>query len=117
MRMRAFARQIDAQTDRMRHDAGQGVVPPDFILDLALEQMGKTREPADQALVVQSLARRTADKGLGERYAAQAAKLYDAEILPALDRQIAYARGLRAKATHDAGVWKLREGRPITRSR
>ncbi|HIV76895.1 MAG TPA: DUF885 family protein [Candidatus Sphingomonas excrementigallinarum] len=110
MRMRAFARQIDAQTDRMRHDAGQGVVPPDFILDLALEQMGKTREPADQALVVQSLARRTADKGLGERYAAQAAKLYDAEILPALDRQIAYARGLRAKATHDAGVWKLREG-------
>ncbi len=93
-------------------------MPPDFILDLALEQMGKTREPADQALVVQSLARRTADKGLGERYAAQAAKLYDAEILPALDRQIAYARGLRAKqATHDAGVWKLREGRPIIRSR
>ena len=110
MRMRAFARQIDAQTERMRHDAGQGVVPPDFILDLALEQMGKTRQPAEQALVVQSLARRTAEKGLGDRYAIQARTIYDAEVLPALDRQIAYARQLRAKATHDAGVWKLREG-------
>jgi uncharacterized protein (DUF885 family) len=110
MRLRAFARQIDAQTERMRHDAGQGVVPPDFILDLALEQMGKTRQPAEQALVVQSLARRTAEKGLGDRYAIQARTIYDAEVLPALDRQIAYARQLRAKATHDAGVWKLREG-------
>jgi uncharacterized protein (DUF885 family) len=110
MRLRAFARQIDAQTDRMRHDAGQGVVPPGFILDLALEQMGKTRQPAAQALVVQSLARRTAEKGLGDRYAAQAVKIYDAEVLPALDRQIAYARALRTKATHDAGIWKLREG-------
>lgn len=110
MRLRAFARQIDAQTERMRHDAGQGVVPPDFILDLALEQMGKTRQPAEQALVVQSLVRRTAEKGLGDRYAIQARTIYDAEVLPALDRQIAYARQLRAKATHDAGVWKLREG-------
>ncbi|WP_294304966.1 DUF885 family protein [uncultured Sphingomonas sp.] len=110
MRMRAFARQIDAQTERMRHDAGQGVVPPDFILDLALEQMGKTRQPAEQALVVQSLVRRTAGKGLGDRYAIQARTIHDAEVLPALDRQIAYARQLRAKATHDAGVWKLREG-------
>ncbi len=110
MRLRAFARQIDAQTERMRHDAGQGVVPPDFILDLALEQMGKTRQPAEQALVVQSLVRRTAEKGLGDRYAIQARTIYDAEVLPALDRQIAYARQLRTKATHDAGVWKLREG-------
>jgi len=110
MRLRAFARQIDAQTDRMRHDASQGVVPPDFILDLALEQMGKTRQPAPQALVVQSLARRTAEKGLGDRYAQQATQIYDAEILPALDRQIAYAKALRTKATHDAGVWKLPQG-------
>ncbi|KTW13709.1 DUF885 domain-containing protein [Sphingomonas sanguinis] len=110
MRLRAFASQMDAQTERMRHDAGQGVVPPDFILDLALEQMAKTRQPASDALVVQSLARRAKDKGLGDHYAQQAAQIYDAEILPALDRQIAYAKTLRTKVTHDAGVWKLREG-------
>ncbi|MGE7206452.1 DUF885 domain-containing protein [Sphingomonas sp. NPDC019816] len=110
MRLRAFARQMDAQTERMRHDAGQGVVPPDFILDLTIEQMGKTRQPAAEALVVQSLARRAAEKGLGDRYGRQAAKIYDAEVLPALDRQLTYAKQLRTKATHDAGVWKLREG-------
>ncbi len=110
LRLRAFARQIDDQTVRMRRDAGAGVVPPDFILDLALDQMAKTRVPAADALVVQSLARRAAAKKLGDRYAADAARLYDAEVLPALDRQIAYARELRAKATHDAGVWKLPQG-------
>jgi uncharacterized protein (DUF885 family) len=107
MRLRAFATQMDAQTDRMRHDAGQGVVAPDFI---ALEQMAKTRQPASEALVVQSLARRAAEKGLGDRYAQAATRIYEAEVLPALDRQIAYARELRKRATHDAGVWKLREG-------
>ena len=110
LRLRAFAKQIDDQTLRMRHDAGVGVAPPDFILDLALEQMGKTRVPAADALVVKSLARRAAAKGLGDRYAADAARLWTAEVLPALDRQIAYARELRAKATHDAGVWKLPQG-------
>ena len=110
MRLRAFATQMDAQTERMRHDAGQGVVPPDFILDLALEQMSKTRQPASDALVVQSLARRAKEKGLGDRYGQQATQIYDAEILPALDRQIAFAKALRTKATHDAGVWKLPQG-------
>jgi len=109
-RLSAFAGQMDDQTERMKHDAGLGVVPPDFILDLALEQMGKTRQPAASALVVQSLARRAKAKGLADHYAADAAKIYDAQVLPALDRQIAFTHSLRAKATHDAGVWKLPEG-------
>jgi uncharacterized protein (DUF885 family) len=46
--------------------------------------------------------------GQHRRLLAAEAVIYDAEILPALDRQIAYAKTLRAKATHDAGVWKLR---------
>jgi len=110
LRLGAFADQLDAQTERMRHDAAIGVIPPDFILDLALEQMGKLRVPAADALVVRSLATRAAAKGLASRYAADAAKLYTAEVLPALDRQIAEARKQRATATHDAGVWKLKDG-------
>jgi uncharacterized protein (DUF885 family) len=110
LRVRAFARQIDEQTQRMRHDAGVGVVPPDFVLDLALTQMGKTAVPASQALVVTSLATRAAAKGLGDGYGRDAATLWTTEVLPALNRQIAYARELRARATHDAGVWKLPQG-------
>ena len=109
-RLGAFATQIDQQTDRMRHDAGVGVVPPDFILDLTLTQLGKTAVPADQALVVTSLARRAAAKGLGDSYGRDAASIYTSRVLPALQRQTAAAQGLRAKATHDAGVWKLPQG-------
>jgi len=109
-RVRAFARQVDDQTARMRHDAGVGVVPPDFILDLALTQMDKTAVPSAEALVVTSLARRTAARKLDPRYARDAARLWDAEVLPALRRQAAYARDLRRTATHDAGVWKIPQG-------
>ncbi len=103
-RLTAFGAQIDAETERMRHDAGVGIVPPDFILDLTLAQMAKLRTPADHALVVTSIARRAAAGGLGDEYGATAAKIYDATVLPALDRQIAAAQALRAKATHDAGL-------------
>ena len=41
-RLKAFAVQLDENTERMAHDAGVGVVPPDFILDTALIQMAAT---------------------------------------------------------------------------
>ena len=109
-RLRAFGAQLDANTDRMRHDAGLGVVPPDFLLDTALNQMAKQRLPAAQALVVTSLARRAAAKGLGDGYAREAAAIYTSHVLPALDRQIALTRELRGRAAHDAGVWRLPRG-------
>ncbi len=109
-RLAAFATQLDDQTARMQHDAGIGVSPPDFLLDTTLTQMEKLRVPASDALVVTSIARRAAAKGLGDRYAADAAKIYTGKVLPALDRQIAQAKALRAKAKHDAGVWQFRQG-------
>lgn len=109
-RLGAFADQLDANTARMRHDAGLGVVPPDFLLDTTLVQLEKTRVPANQALVVTSITRRAAAKGLSDRYARDAARIYEQKVLPALDRQIAEARRLRAGATHDAGVWKFKQG-------
>ena len=109
-RLEAFGAELDANTERMRHDADAGIVPPDFILDTALVQLKKTRTPADQALVVTSIAHRAAAKGLSADYGRRAAQVYDARIGPALDRQIAEVRRLRAGASHDAGVWRFREG-------
>jgi uncharacterized protein (DUF885 family) len=109
-RLSAFGDQLNADTDRLRHDVGMGIVPPDFILDLTLDQMTKTVAPADKALVVTSLARRAAEKGLGERYGKDAAKIYNDKVLPALERQLAEVRKLRAGAVHDAGVWRFKEG-------
>ena len=109
-RLSAFAMALDDNTAQMAHDAGLGVTPPDFLLDLALKQMTALRTPADQSLLVTSLKKRTAAKGLAPRYGDEAARVYESKIAPALDHQIAAAKRLRAGATHDAGLWKLKEG-------
>ena len=116
-RLAAFAGQIDDNTARMKHDAALGVTPPDFMLDLTLDQLGKTRTPsAAENLLVSSLARGAAAKGLPATYAADAARLYDEKVAPALDRQIAEARALRAHASHDAGLWRFKEGEAFYRA-
>lgn len=109
-RLRAFGRQVDEQTARLRHDVGVGVTPPDFLLDLTITQLEKAAVPAGRALVVASLATRAAAKGLGDGYARDAATLYAAEVLPALQRQLVAVRDLRRTATHDAGIWKAPQG-------
>ena len=109
-RMEAYAGQLDNDTQRMAHDAAQGVVPPDFILERTLEQLTATRTGAADNLLVASITRRAAAKGLSGDYAAQATKLYDEKVAPAYDRQIAQARKLRAGASHEAGVGHFKEG-------
>jgi uncharacterized protein (DUF885 family) len=109
-RLEAFAVQLDDNTERMKHDAALGVVPPDFLLDTTLAQMMATRTSADQSLLVTSIARRAKDKGLGDLYAAKAKAIYNDKIGPALDRQIAETKTLRTGATHDAGMWKIKDG-------
>ena len=109
-RIDGFATQLDDDTERMKHDSSLGVVPPDFLLDRTLEQLTATRTTADKSLLVTSIAKRAKAKGLPDSYAAQAAKVYDGKIGPALDRQIAEAKRQRATATHDAGVWKFKDG-------
>jgi uncharacterized protein (DUF885 family) len=108
-RLTAFAARLDGDSDRMRHDAGLGILPPDFLMDITIGQLEKLRTPASDALLVQSIARRAAAKGLGD-YTAPATKIYEGQVLPALDRQIALAKSLRPRATADAGVWKVPDG-------
>src|SRR5689334_15732209 len=74
-RLEAFASQLDSDTQRLAHDSALNIVPPDFIIDLALEQLNKTRQPADRAVAVTSLARRVREKSLPESYAASAARI------------------------------------------
>lgn len=120
-RLEAFAVQLDQQTARQKHDAAQGVVPPDFLLDTTLTQMDvliASGEPAKgvsgmfgpQSLLVTSIARRAEAKGLGPRYDLEARRIYETKIAPALVRQRDQTRALRAHARHDAGVWAIKDG-------
>ena len=110
-RLEAYADELDGEIERIQADAGAGVIPPDFILKLTLDQMSGTRvQPIADWGLVTSVARRAKDKGLSGDYGHAAQKIVEAKVVPALDRQIAALQGLKSKANANAGVWKLPEG-------
>jgi uncharacterized protein (DUF885 family) len=110
-RMRELARGLDAEDERMRRDAGLGVVAPDFILDTTLGQLKgvAAMPPADWSLV-SSLSGRARAAGLAGDWQGRASKVVETEVAPALARQIDTLQTLRARAGHDAGVWRLPDG-------
>jgi uncharacterized protein (DUF885 family) len=113
-RLKAFAVVLDQETERVRHDAGLKVIPPDFIIDRTLEQMKilRTAPPADSVLST-SIATRTSKLGLAGDWGADAARIVEQEIYPALDRQAAALKELRPQAQHDAGVGHLPQGHEL----
>jgi len=110
-RLRAFALVLDQETERLRHDAGLKVVPPDFLIDRTLEQMRTLRSapPADSILSA-SLARRTQQLGIIGSYAEEAARLVGTAVYPALDSQAKALGELRSSAVHEAGISRLPDG-------
>jgi uncharacterized protein (DUF885 family) len=110
-RLKAAAVSLDAETDRVQRDAGHGVVAPDFILANTIGQMtGLLATPAAQSRFVATVAAKAKAKGIAGDYAGQATKIVEAEIYPAMTRQLAALKACAAKAGHDAGVWRLPDG-------
>lgn len=110
-RLEAFPAAMDGELDRQKADAAKGVFAPDYILDTTMKMQASLRDqPAVQTVLVASFARKLAAAGLPPERAAQAEKIVAEKIFPAVDRQIALVRELRAKASHDAGCWRLPDG-------
>ena len=109
-RLDAFARLMDQEVERVRHDAALGVIAPDFAIDGALAQMKVLHAPASRSTLVSSLASRAAAKSIAGDWTGRATAVYEARVLPALGRQMALLTQLRPKAWHDAGVWRLPDG-------
>ncbi|HEY2753369.1 DUF885 domain-containing protein [Phenylobacterium sp.] len=109
-RLGEFARLMDDEAERCRRDAGLGVIPPDFAIAGALNQMKVLHAPADKSSLVSSLADRARAKGISGDWQAQASAVYVEKVLPALERQMALLEGLKPRAVHDAGVWRLPDG-------
>lgn len=103
----ALARGIDQESERIVHDAGQGIIPPDFVLAATLAQVRGLRDSAPSAnpLLAPTLA-----LGDGGRLAAQAEDRFNRLVAPALDRQAAALDALTAKAGSEAGVWAQPDG-------
>jgi uncharacterized protein (DUF885 family) len=110
-RVHAMARALRQETERIRKDAGLGVIPPDFILANAIgQQEGLLAIPAAKARLATALGRKVKEAGLAGNYQARASAIVEKEVYPALAAQLATLKGLQAKAGHDAGVWRLPDG-------
>jgi len=110
-RLAAFPAALDQSLQRQKEDVAKGVFAPDYILDTTLKLLrGLRDQPAAESGLVTSLGRRAEAAGLAATYAAQAEKIVAAKVYPALDRHIETVTALRARAVHDAGVWRLPDG-------
>ncbi|MDF2494848.1 DUF885 family protein [Sphingomonas sp.] len=110
-RVAAFATAIDQDTERQRADAARGVFAPDYVLDTTLKLMGGLRDqPASATVPVTALAGKLKAANLPDARVAEATKIMNEQVFPALDRQRALVTELRGRAVHDAGAWRLPDG-------
>ena len=109
LRMEAYSKQLDGESERTRIEGAQGVILPDFLMQKSLGQLrdARARSPEEWGIVT-SLEARTSNLGGG--FADRAKLLATQNIGPAIDRQIAVLEALAPKATSDAGVWVKPDG-------
>ena len=115
-RVAAFPRLLDQETDRLRHDAAIGAIPPDFIAATTLAQLKAYRAvPAASQPLVASLATRAANARIPGDWAARCTKIVETTVYPAVDRQIAAFAAATSSAPHTAGVARLPDGEAFYR--
>jgi uncharacterized protein (DUF885 family) len=113
-RLSQFATLLDNDTAEQRNQAARGFLAPGWSIDLTVGQMRKLRGvPADQSSMVESIARRSAAKGLAGDWLRRAADIVAKSIYPALDRQIAAMEQLKPTTRPGDGAWRLPNGEAI----
>ena len=113
-RLNAFARVLDEDTAEQRAQAARGFVAPDWSLDLTLGQIAKLRSPAAaESTMARYLGDKAKAKGLAGDWQDRAAKIIDSAVYPALDRQLAMLKDLRATTQQGDGAWRLKRGDEI----
>jgi len=110
-RLEDYAAELGAENARIGTDTANGVILPDFLLDIVIGQIEPARAaPVEQWGIVRSVAERAAKAGLAGDYGTQALAIARDKVAPALDGQLAALKAARAKAGPEAGAWKLPDG-------
>jgi uncharacterized protein (DUF885 family) len=114
-RLRALGPVLDAVGADVARQAKLGVIAPDFIIDDSIEQMKSLIAPAPETNpLVTNLAEKAAAIGLNDsdrkELVDQASSAMGQIVYPAYRRLIAQEQELRPRATHDAGLWRLKGG-------
>ena len=110
-RLAQYPRQLNGELARMRAARAQGLVPPNFLIDKAIDQITISLKNSQQGgTLVDSLVKRTKEKGIVGDWAARARNIAVNEVAPALQRQIQELRAERTIATDVAGLWSRPHG-------
>jgi uncharacterized protein (DUF885 family) len=115
-RINGFVGQLDAETAIIAEDAAAGVIPPDFVIDKAILQLGRLAEGGpSENILVQSLVRRLPEaaaipEASRAGYISRAEAAVGGGVIPAVHRQIEALRRVRPQAVRDAGIWRLPRG-------
>ena len=103
-RLRDFARNLEGESERIRRDESAGVVPPDFILERTLSRMHSQQDKLATRSIFLSL-----DPGPSAQDPGTSAHdIIEKELMPTLARQISLIESLRARASADAGLRRLK---------
>ena len=110
-RMEAMPAYFDGERERIEAARAMGLVPPDFLLDKAIEQMRGTLARAGRGeLFAAPLRAKLIAKGMPESHANRARALETGPIAAALERQLAELLAERAVADGDPGMWSQPRG-------
>ena len=108
-RLQSYAKQLDGELGRIQAARNAGLVPPAFLIDKAIGQMGLSINGARKGgTLVESIERRT--KNIPGDWAGRARTIAAQEIAPGLERQLAELKAQRAVAKNDAGMWAQPNG-------
>jgi uncharacterized protein (DUF885 family) len=113
-RLQQFATLLDNDTAEQRAQAARGFLAPGWSIDLALGQMRKLRGvDAAKSSMVDSIAKRTAAKGISGDWERRATDIVAETVYPALDRQMAAMEKLKPTSRPGDGAWRLTNGEAI----
>ena len=105
---------LDNDSAEQKRQAARGFLAPAWSIDLTLGQMKQLRGvPAAENTMVESIARRTAAKGIAGDWRTRAAAIVEGQIYPALDRQIALMEQLKPTTRPGDGASRLPNGEAI----
>jgi uncharacterized protein (DUF885 family) len=116
IRLREIDDRLAEATEEAARRAGQGIIPPRFILHSTISQMRQfISPPAGQNPLVATFVGRmndiqTLDAAERQRLTEEANRTVETEIYPAWRKAIALLESQLPRATEDAGLWRFSRG-------
>jgi len=101
---------LDGETERVQEARGNGLVPPDFLLDKAIAQMETNIADVADGGGAYTAPLAASELDSDGEFGRQAGTIAADQILPALQRQLEELKAQRAIAKSDAGMWAQPDG-------